>query len=161
MRILQWKICRCEKSSQSQKVTRVDPEPYGSVHKNGSIVSLQSMKTSNDPRHVERIKRMEELFSYSFGNVTETASITGLLDKRTQIDTVIQASAPEWPIDKIAKIDLCILRLAVYELTFDKKAPYKVVIDEAVELAKAYGNEHSAKFINGVLGSVIKDEEAK
>jgi N utilization substance protein B len=118
------------------------------------------MKTSTDPRHVERIKRMEELFSYSFGNTTETQTIADLLDKREQIDTIIQASAPEWPIDKIAKIDLCVLRLAVYELKFDKKAPYKVVIDEAVELAKAYGNENSAKFVNGVLGSVIKGEES-
>ena len=55
----------------------------------------------------------------------------------------------------IAKIDLAILRLAVWELKYESTEPAKVIIDEAVELAKSYGNEHSAQFINGALGAIL------
>lgn len=72
------------------------------------------------------------------------------------IDSAIETAAPEWPITKIARVDLAILRLAVYELAITKKEPPKVVIDEAIELAKRYGNEHSASFINGALGTIYK-----
>ena len=72
------------------------------------------------------------------------------------IDAAIQSAAPEWPIDKIAKIDLAILRLAAYELMIEHKEPPKVIIDEAIELAKTYGNDNSAKFVNGVLGTILK-----
>jgi len=74
----------------------------------------------------------------------------------TDIDARIHAAAPEWPVDKIAKIDLAILRLAIYELTVEKKEPPKVIIDEAIELAKEYGNDASSKFVNGVLGTILK-----
>lgn len=97
---------------------------------------------------------MQQLFSYSFRDVSvgeESADIIALLPA---IDGQIAKAAPEWPLAKIARIDLAILRLAVWELQFDKKNPAKVIIDEAVELAKSYGNEHSAKFINGVLGTI-------
>lgn len=72
------------------------------------------------------------------------------------IDTEIVASAPEWPIDRINKIDLSVLRLAAYELIIQKSEPPKVIIDEAVELAKEFGSENSGSFINGVLGDVWK-----
>lgn len=72
------------------------------------------------------------------------------------IDHAIQSAAPEWPIDKIAKIDLSILRLAAFELMIERKEPPKVIIDEAIELAKTYGNDNSAKFVNGVLGTILK-----
>lgn len=104
---------------------------------------------------------MEELFAYSFGNADKTASIETIIEKCKEIDGLIQRSAPEWPIDKIAKIDLSVLRIAVYELIYEKNAPYKVIIDEAIELSKAYGNDNSAKFINGVLGSILKQTETK
>ena len=64
---------------------------------------------------------------------------------------------PAWPIEQISKIDLAVLRLAVYELLIDKSQPQKVVIDEAIELGKEFGNEHTSSFINGVLGSVVKE----
>lgn len=113
------------------------------------------MKTPNDPRHQKRIERMEGLFAYSFLAKTKNEQIVPIIEHLAQIDEQIQTVAPEWPLDKIAKIDLAILRLAVYELTVEKDAPPKVVIDEAVELAKAYGNDGSAKFINGALGALI------
>src|SRR3990167_7223305 len=114
------------------------------------------MKTSQDPRHLRRIRTMEQLFSQSFpGSAPTDEEAQAILDecKRT-LDARIAAAAPEWPLDKIAHIDLAILRLAAYELVVEKQVPPKVIIDEAVELAKAYGNDNSSKFINGVLGTI-------
>ena len=113
------------------------------------------MKTSNDPRHQKRIKEMEELFSFSFGNTDTKDIIAEIIPHIEAIDAKIRTIAPEWPIEKIAKIDLAILRLSMYELLFKKEAPPKVIIDEAIELAKAYGNEGSPKFINGALGALV------
>lgn len=114
------------------------------------------MKTPNDPRHQKRITQMQQLFEYSFGQTSQTKDINPILLHHKKIDALIEKAAPEWPLPNIAKIDLAILRLAVWELSVEKKNPPKVVIDEAVELGKSYGNEHSAKFINGVLGTIIK-----
>lgn len=82
------------------------------------------------------------------------------------LDKLIQPIAPEWPLAQIARVDLAILRLALYELTqMDDVAPPKVVINEAVELAKAFGSDNSSRFINGVLGTayrtLISQEEKK
>lgn len=115
------------------------------------------MKTAQDPRHIRRIKQMQQLFSLSFRPDSTPKSLKPLLESMNAIDTHIRGAAPDWPTDKIAKIDLAILRLAIWELAYEKKEPPKVVIDEAVELAKSYGNEHSAQFINGVLGTVLKN----
>lgn len=99
---------------------------------------------------------MNQLFSYSFNKDQRTANIDPIVVQLPALDAAIADAAPEWPIDKIAKIDLAILRLAVYELTVEKKQPPKVVIDEAIELGKEFGNEHSSQFINGVLGTILK-----
>ena len=76
--------------------------------------------------------------------------------KLKHIDPLIEKAAPEFPLDKIGKVDLAILRLAVYELVVDKKEPEKVIIDEAVELAKVFGGDGSPPFVNGVLGSILE-----
>ena len=103
---------------------------------------------------------MQSLFSQSFRelqqNDKELAEIYNSLDS---IDKMIAKSAPQFPIPKIAKIDVAILRLAVYELTVEKKNPAKVIIDEAIELAKEFGSENSASFINGVLGTIYKNQK--
>jgi len=114
------------------------------------------MKTANDPRHQQRITKMQQLFSYSFYQTSDHKDIGPIIKLFTDIDAFIQKAAPEWPLSKIAKIDLAVLRLAVWELVYEKKNPAKVVIDEAVELGKSFGNENSAKFINGVLGTIIQ-----
>lgn len=114
------------------------------------------VKTAQDPRHQHRIVAMQRLFAYSFGNLTDEKDIQEILTHLPVIDSMIETAAPEWPIDKIAKIDLAILRQAIYEMTEQKSTPVKVVIDEAIELAKSYGNPNSAKFINGVLGTLVK-----
>ncbi len=99
---------------------------------------------------------MDSLFAFSFDNKQVAPDIQHILPALPAIDERIASAAPEWPVDKIAKIDLAVLRLAVYELTVEKKEPPKVIIDEAIELAKEYGNENSSKFVNGVLGNILK-----
>ncbi len=114
------------------------------------------MKTSEDPRHQHRIKLVNHLFSMSFDNQTPTVDVLDIVPHLPDIDAAISKAAPEWPIPKISKIDLAILRLATYELTIEKKEPPKVVIDEAIEIAKTMGNDTSAGFINGVLGTILQ-----
>ena len=114
------------------------------------------MKTSNDPRHQHRRELMDKLFAYSFDSRQVNPDIQPIVANLPDIDERIRVAAPEWPVDKIAKIDLAVLRLGVFELAIDKKEPPKVVIDEAIKLAKEYGNDHSSKFVNGVLGTILK-----
>ena len=82
-----------------------------------------------------------------------------VLKKRTKIDEIIEASAPDWPIDKISIVDRNILRIGLTELLFGDRmqVPPKVAINEAIELAKTFGGENSSKFVNGVLGAVYKE----
>lgn len=89
--------------------------------------------------------------------VAEFASelVHGVLKHESVIDELIAYYAPEWPIDQMALIDRNILRIAIYELAVDDSAPVRVAINEAVELAKLYGSESSARFINGVLGTLV------
>lgn len=119
-----------------------------------------------DTRHEKRIKLVQNIFALSFDNKSEkiilpnkqfaeeTEKINQNLEK---IDSMISAHAPKYPLDKIAKTDLGILRLAVYELLIEQKEPVKVIINEAVELAKEMGNDRSYAFINAVLGSIVKE----
>lgn len=100
---------------------------------------------------------MQELFTWGFNKKSpKPKKIQPILSFLKKIDKLIAKSAPDRPIEQINRVDLSILRLAVYELVIDKKAPPKVVIDEAVELGKQFGSESSASFINGVLGKVIE-----
>jgi len=82
--------------------------------------------------------------------------VSGVLKHQTELDAVLQPVAPEWPLDQIARMDRIVLRIGLYELKHEKDVPPKVVINEAVELAKAFGGENSSKFINGVLGTVLR-----
>lgn len=83
----------------------------------------------------------------------------GVLEKMPEIDKIIVASAPEWPIDKLPLIDRNILRMGLYELMFAdrKQVPPRVAINEAIEIAKVYGGDSSSKFVNGVLGTVYRE----
>lgn len=139
------------------------------------------MKTRHDPRHVARQIALMTLFEWSFhsdsldeirAHVLEATEQSeevdeslvkelteGVVERLDELDGLITTAAPEWPRDQIAKIDICILRLAAYELG-QKTTPAKVVIDEAVELAKEFGGDTSSKFVNGVLGTLVKQEPA-
>ncbi len=86
--------------------------------------------------------------------------LLGVLHNQMNIDILIQRYAPEWPLDQIAIIDRNILRIAIYEVLIDEVTPIKVAINEAVELAKAYGSDSSPRFVNGVLGSLTESTEA-
>lgn len=142
------------------------------------------MKLHSDPRHKARELTLKTLFEWMFysRDVKEILEenierlkeenseqidldkksalaeklVNGIVEKREEIDGIITECAPEWPIDQIAQIDLAILRIAVFELILDKKAPPKAVVDEAVELGKDFGGDNSSKFVNGVLGTIME-----
>ena len=80
--------------------------------------------------------------------------VTGVVQHKEDIDRHIRNFAPAWPLAQIPAIDRNVLRLAIFEILIDNKVPVKVGINEAIELAKTFGSDGSAKFINGVLGSV-------
>jgi N utilization substance protein B len=80
--------------------------------------------------------------------------VHGVLANQDEMDQLIAQYAPEWPVAQLAIIDRNVLRIAIFELAIDGRTPVKVAINEAVELAKLYGSESSARFVNGVLGSV-------
>ncbi|HSX47392.1 MAG TPA: transcription antitermination factor NusB [Patescibacteria group bacterium] len=85
--------------------------------------------------------------------------VKGVSSQANKLDEMLQPVAPEWPINQIARMDRLILRIGLYELENEAEVPPKVVINEAVELAKAFGGENSSKFINGVLGTLLRAKE--
>lgn len=86
--------------------------------------------------------------------------VLGTYSSAPRLDTLIKQYAPEWPVDQLAVVDRNILRMAIWEFAVYKETPLKVVINEAVELAKTYGSDSSPRFINGVLGSLANREQA-
>lgn len=139
-----------------------------------------------DPRHNARIIAIQRLFERTFpgtelnkpkesefshdvlSEIDHLSNLNtnlveklfkGVVENYIEIDKVIAELAPEWPLEKIAKTDLQILRVAILEGFVLKITPEKVAIDEAIELTKEFSNEQSRKFINGVLGSLISKKE--
>ena len=88
--------------------------------------------------------------------LTRLESILGLIP---EIDEALAGTAKGWRIDRMSRVDLAILRLAVFELRYDPSIPDGVAINEAVELAKAYGGDESPAFINGILGTLSREKE--
>jgi N utilization substance protein B len=135
-------------------------------------------------RHLGRIVAFQSLYEYDFRGATKSklnlkkivernlgqykdaiddtkfvyALVEGVASKQKKLDALIGPAAPEWPVEQIAQVDKIILRMAVYELSLIDDTPPKVVINEAVELAKSFGGENSSKFINGVLGTVYREQ---
>lgn len=114
----------------------------------------------------DNYKNSDEILKRNINNFIEDCdedfikkNVKGVIENISKLDKTIEKAAPEWPIEQIAVIDKTILRLSVYELLFNKEIPPKVVINEAVELAKSYGSESSSKFINGVLGTLFKSDK--
>lgn len=130
-------------------------------------------------RHLSRTVAMQTLFEWDFNaqqqsvddlvqlNLEQFAPgmedhafvkslVQGVIEHLADIDGIITATAPEWPIEQISSVDRSVLRLGIYELEFLKEVPPKVAINEAVELAKTFGGETSGKFVNGVLGTLYK-----
>jgi N utilization substance protein B len=137
----------------------------------GRIIALQTLyeqelrSDSEDPefdieevlqRNIARYKEMLDDTEFVHQLVAGVSKHTEELDKK------LQPVAPEWPIDQIARMDRLVLRIGLYELENEADVPPKVVINEAVELAKAFGGDNSSKFVNGVLGTLLRlQEEAK
>ena len=99
---------------------------------------------------------MQALFAWHCGSSEPVSNNSKeIIEKVSEIDQIITENAPKWPLDKINKVDLSILRCAFWELIYQDTPP-KVVIDEAIELAKEFGTESSSSFVNGVIGSAVK-----
>ncbi len=113
-----------------------------------------------DPRRRKRLKIVQSLFALSFNpkQATNNNLIRPIISNLKSIDYLISQFAVKLPPEKMAQVDLAILRWAIYELTIRKKIPEKVIIDEAIEIAKEIGGDNSYKFINGVLGKVISKQ---
>ena len=104
---------------------------------------------------------MQELFEWGVRKSLQNRyhKITqDIITHAAPLDVTIEKEAAKWPKEKINTVDLAILRLALFELFIDRSQPKKVVIDEAVELAKEFGGDTSPQFVNGVLGAALKEE---
>lgn len=84
------------------------------------------------------------------------AKYQNIMDREAQIDALLNDASSGWKTSRMSKVDLTILRLAVYEMKFDEDVPVKVAINEAVEMAKRFGQDGSASFINGILGTISR-----
>lgn len=132
-------------------------------------------------RHLSRTIAMQTLFAWDFNdreanNLSEIVKenfeqfapnfddhgfvenlVKGVIDHIDEINAYIVKYATEWPLDQITIVDRNVLRLGIYELIFDLNIPAKVAINEAIEIAKTFGGDSSGKFVNGVLGAIMKD----
>ena len=102
---------------------------------------------------------MQALFAWDCSrHFTKSPDSDDIIKHVSDLDKLIAIHAPKWPLDQINKIDLSVLRCALWELQYHPKTPAKVVIDEAVEIAKEFGTDKSSSFVNGVIGSVVNHE---
>ena len=128
-----------------------------SARRKSRVAALQALYESDVSGH-DAMATLERLSEE--GALTEAQRafarelLAGVIEKRAAIDDVIRQAAPQWPVEQISAIDRNILRLAIREILMNNGAPIRAAINEAVELAKTYGSDNSAKFVNGVLGSV-------
>jgi N utilization substance protein B len=136
----------------------------------GRIVALQTLYEQDFRREAQDDSfSLEGVLSRNIERYKETIDdkdfieqlVRGVDARQDEIDEVVRPVAPEWPIEQIARIDRIILRIGVYELLHEPDVPPKVAINEAVELAKAFGGDNSSKFVNGVLGTVLRNKEAE
>lgn len=122
------------------------------------IYSLEIQKVEKLDEAIELYIEANEIESEKAISYIKDA-VLGIDKNKTEIDSKIEKNLKqEWKMERISKIDLAILRLAIYEILY-KEIPFKVAINEAVELAKKYGEDNSKKFVNGILASVVKENE--
>ena len=122
------------------------------------IYSLEVQKQKMSEDYIDLFIESEGITDKNAQNYIKTIAM-GVANHEEEIKSFIASNLKkDWNINRISKIDLSLLKLAIYEIQY-KKLEYKIVINEAVELAKKYGEENSANFINGVLASVVKELE--
>jgi N utilization substance protein B len=124
----------------------------------GRVLAVQTLfevdAAGHDQRQVlDRLAEEEQAPAVSRDFAWRIISCT--LDHQDEIDRLLRSAAPAWPLEQIASVDRAVLRAACGELLYNVGTPGKVVINEAVELAKEYGGENSGRFINGVLGTIV------
>jgi N utilization substance protein B len=132
------------------------------IRRSARIAALQALYEADVAHHDARLAlqlRLEETPLTEEAVRFATALVDGTLANLPALDETIRQTAPNWPLDQMSRIDVGILRLAIYELSVSKEVPVKVVINEAVELAKLFGSDSSGRFVNGVLGSVAKCQQ--
>ncbi|MBI2911310.1 MAG: transcription antitermination factor NusB [Chloroflexi bacterium] len=121
------------------------------------VLAFQALFEHETARH-SATDALEQLLAHRAAREETVAFarelVEGTIRHWSEIDAELHCLAPAWPLDQMSRVDKNILRLALYELLFDNRAPFKVAINEAVELAKTFGSENSARFVNGVLGTV-------
>jgi N utilization substance protein B len=136
----------------------------------GRIVALQTLYEFDfRSESGDKTFDISEVLNRNVGRYRETIDdvefieslVKGVVDHLDELDQILQPLAPEWPIEQIARMDRVVLRIGSYELMHEKDVPPKVVINEAVELAKAFGGDNSSKFINGVLGSLLRQQNGE
>ena len=121
------------------------------------MYSLEIQKNENLEEQVELYLESNEILDQNAIEYIKDA-VFGIEENKEEIIKKIEKNLKEdWKIERISKIDLVILKLAIYEIKY-KELPYKVVINEAVELAKKYGEDNSKNFVNGILASIVKEE---
>lgn len=135
----------------------------------GRIIALQTLYEEEFRREAgDTTFEAQEILQRNIGRYREMVDdikfiedlVNGVMKQAIELDAVLGPVAPEWPIDQIARMDRIVLRIGLYELKNEADVPPKVVINEAVELAKAFGGDNSSKFINGVLGTLLREQEA-
>lgn len=122
---------------------------------------LYEFDLSNHPIGYILENRVTELPSLNKDLMDFSRSIiNGVIPLIVELDAQVAKYAPEWPVDQVAIIDRNILRMALWELLFCPETPLKVVINEAVELAKIFGSDSTPRFVNGVLGSLVENQNS-
>ena len=127
------------------------------VNQNYLIEFANIVINKMDPRHQKRIKILQQLYAYFFYHNQKKdfdKKTLNIIAHQDKINQYINQFSVKFKVEKIAKVDMAILQLAVYELIIEKKEPPKAIIDEAVELAKEFGGERSYAFVNAILGKV-------
>ena len=130
------------------------------VRRQARIVALQTLFEVDSAHHPsERVlrQRLEDAVLPESGEEFVKLLVSGVLGHLQALDPLIQQYAPEWPLEQIACVDRNVLRMAIFELLVARSAPPKVIINEAVELAKLFGSDSSHRFINGVLGALLEN----
>ena len=128
------------------------------VRRQARVAALQALFEIDVVHHTIDIvldRRMDELGLPTEGCVFAQHLVQGVLANQEQLDEMIVAYAPDWPIDQMAIVDRNVLRIALFEFAVDRGTPPKVAINEAVELAKLFGSDSSQRFVNGVLGTFL------
>ncbi len=131
----------------------------------GRIIALQTLyeqdfRIESEDKTFDLKEVLERNIARYQSTLEDVAFVKDLVNGVTKhvaaLDDELRPLAPEWPLESIARMDRVLLRMGLYELKYTNEVPPKVVINEAVELAKAFGAENSSKFVNGVLGTALK-----